>query len=151
MATVTSVNIGNHLTVRKRRIERAVLKARYGIVGDAHAGNWHRQLCLLPVEGVRRTRRNWRAKLEYGTFFENVDTLGVDYSGMKVGDRLRLGSSVIEITQIGEPEAVHVGDRSAPVRSRSFADYLLEREAVYAIVIEDGEVCPGDGIEVLSA
>ncbi|EQI51951.1 putative mOSC domain protein [Clostridioides difficile Y270] len=50
MAKVVSINISEKKGVIKVPVQCAELKINHGIVGDAHAGNWHRQISLLGKE-----------------------------------------------------------------------------------------------------
>ena len=52
MAKVVSVNISEKKGEQKRPVPEIQLKLRHGIVGDAHAGDWHRQISLLAEESV---------------------------------------------------------------------------------------------------
>ena len=47
MANVVSVNISERKGEQKHPVPEIQLKFRHGIVGDAHAGDWHRQISLL--------------------------------------------------------------------------------------------------------
>ena len=50
VAKVTSVNISEKKGTLKKPVPEIHLKLRHGIVGDAHAGDWHRQISLLAEE-----------------------------------------------------------------------------------------------------
>ena len=52
MAKVVSVNISEKKGTLKRAVPEIKLKLRHGIVGDAHAGDWHRQISLLAEESI---------------------------------------------------------------------------------------------------
>ena len=56
MATVVSVNISERKGEQKHPVSEIQLKLRHGIVGDAHAGDWHRQISLLAEESVDTMR-----------------------------------------------------------------------------------------------
>ena len=56
MATVVSVNISEKKGTVKHPVPEIQLKLRHGIVGDAHAGDWHRQISLLAEESVDTMR-----------------------------------------------------------------------------------------------
>ena len=56
MAEVVSVNISEKKGTVKREVPEIHLKLRHGIVGDAHAGDWHRQISLLAEESVDKMR-----------------------------------------------------------------------------------------------
>ena len=56
MANVVSVNISERKGEQKHPVPEIQLKFRHGIVGDAHAGDWHRQISLLAEESVDKMR-----------------------------------------------------------------------------------------------
>ena len=56
MATVVSVNISERKGTQKHPVPEIQLKLHHGIVGDAHAGDWHRQISLLAEESVDTMR-----------------------------------------------------------------------------------------------
>lgn len=149
MAKILSVNSSRSLNSRRRPAEKLLLKVGVGIVGDGYAGDWHRQICLLTQEGIDRCLSPKRKRPRYGCFFENIDSEGIELKELAVGSLLRIGTAVIEITQIGEPETFSEGDPCAATESFNFAMYVLEREAVFAEVVKDGTVKPDDEIEVV--
>ncbi len=94
----------------------------HGIKGDAHAGNWHRQVSLLSFEKIEA----FKAKgidLENGAFGENIIVAGIDLSDLPVGTILKAGTVTMEVTQIGKACHQHcaiyhkVGDCIMPVRA----------------------------------
>ena len=99
--TVRAVCISPARGTEKRPVERAVLIRGHGIEGDAHAGNWHRQISLLANESVDKMREKGLT-LEAGDFAENILTEGVALRTLPVGTRLRVGETLLEITQIGK-------------------------------------------------
>ncbi len=130
---ILSINISEKKGDQKIPIEKAVLKVDHGIVGDAHAGNWHRQISLLANEEIE-TMRESGIKLEYGDFAENITTEGIDLHHLPIGTRLNLGNTVIEITQIGK-ECHHGCAIFAAV-----GDCVMPRKGVFAKVVEEGEI-----------
>ena len=56
MAVVTSVNLSEAKGVSKHPVPEIELRCHHGIVGDAHAGDWHRQVSLLAEESVDTMR-----------------------------------------------------------------------------------------------
>ena len=56
MVSVVSVNISEKKGEQKHPVPEISLKLRHGIVGDAHAGDWHRQISLLAEESVDTMR-----------------------------------------------------------------------------------------------
>ncbi len=98
---VISVNTSKGKGETKKPVLTAKLMAGYGIEGDAHAGDWHRQVSLLAVEDIE-FMRNRGADVSPGDFAENITTRGVDLSSLPVGTRLEIGETVLEVTQIGK-------------------------------------------------
>ena len=47
MAKVVAINISEKKGEMKHPIEKGLFKEEHGLVGDAHAGKWHRQVSLL--------------------------------------------------------------------------------------------------------
>jgi cyclic pyranopterin phosphate synthase len=52
MAEVVSLNISREKGVNKEPVDRVALRVDHGIEGDAHAGDWHRQVSLLAEESI---------------------------------------------------------------------------------------------------
>ena len=78
MAKVVSVNISERKGEQKHPVPEIRLKLRHGIVGDAHAGDWHRQISLLAEESVDTMRPSCPIPLDAGVFAENINTEGID-------------------------------------------------------------------------
>ena len=57
MGKVLAVCISEKKGTRKKPVEKIELKPEWGIVGDAHAGNWHRQGSLLSFEKIDEFRK----------------------------------------------------------------------------------------------
>ena len=102
MATVISVNISERKGELKHPVPEIHLKYRHGIVGDAHAGDWHRQISMLAEESIDRMRTDCPIALTPGIFAENIDTEGIDLKHLPVGTHLKLGETEVEVTQIGK-------------------------------------------------
>ena len=102
MAQVTAVNISERKGVRKHEVPYIDLKLRHGIVGDAHAGDWHRQISLLAEESVDTMRAVCPIALDAGIFAENINTRGIELKTLPVGTHLRVGETELEVTQIGK-------------------------------------------------
>lgn len=84
MAEVVSVNISGKKGTVKREVPEIQLKLRHGIVGDAHAGDWHRQVSLLAEESVD-TMRPLLPGLQPGAFAENINTRGIELKTLPIG------------------------------------------------------------------
>jgi MOSC domain-containing protein YiiM len=137
MAVCTSKKKG----VPKTDAGSAVLEKGLGIQGDAHAGDWHRQISLLSIEQIQ-TMKDKGFDVKPGSFAENLTTTGFDLAAVKVGDRLRVGESVLlEVTQIG---------KECHTRCAIFnkiGECIMPEQGVFAKVLEGGPVTVGDSIE----
>jgi len=142
MAKVVSVCISEKKGTIKTPVPEIILKKNHGIVGDAHAGDWHRQVSLLAQESADKLRDKfpWIAP---GAFAENILTEGLTLYTLPIGTRLRAGETLLEITQIGKE--CHY---DCEIRQKT-GDCVMPREGVFAIVIDEGTVKAGDNIEVI--
>ena len=102
MAKVAAICISEVRGIQKHEIPEAFLRADYGIEGDAHAGNWHRQVSLLSVESVETLQKKIDFELKHGAFAENILVEGMAVHKLPVGTRLRIGEAECEVTQIGK-------------------------------------------------
>ena len=143
MARVLAVCISTRKGEKKHPVEEIRLRIDHGIVGDAHAGNWHRQVSLLANESVDKMREKGLT-LSAGDFAENVLTEGIILRTLPVGTRLRVGETELEITQIGKE--CH---SDCEIKKR-VGVCVMPAEGVFAVVKREGAVRAGDGIEVLA-
>lgn len=144
MARVASINISIHKGEQKVPVERALLRENWGIEGDAHAGDWRRQVSLLARESADKMRR-LGLDIKDGDFAENITTEGLDVMHLPVAARLRIGAEVVlEITQIGKE--CHQG---CAIRQKA-GDCVMPREGVFARVLTGGPVAAGDPITLIS-
>jgi MOSC domain-containing protein YiiM len=102
-------------------------------VGDAHAGNWHRQISLLANEDIESMRGNG-IDLDFGDFAENITTEGITLHELPIGTRLNIDSTILEITQIGK-ECHH-----GCAIYTAVGDCVMPRRGIFAKVIEQGEI-----------
>ena len=142
MAEVTAVCLSEKKGTPKTAAAQVETRANYGIVGDAHAGTWHRQISLLGQESVEPLKA-LLPDLAPGAFAENILTRGITLYTLPVGTRLRVGEAVLEVTQIGKE--CHAG---CAIR-RLTGDCVMPREGIFARVLEPGIIRPGDPIQVL--
>jgi len=141
MASVIAVCISEKKGTAKHPVELIELKKRHGILGDAHAGDWHRQVSLLATESIDKMRRIF-PDIPVGAFAENILTGGLQLSTLPVGTKLAVGECLLEITQIGKE--CH---KDCAIR-RQVGDCVMPREGVFAIVLTEGTIRPGDAIRI---
>jgi MOSC domain-containing protein YiiM len=100
---IESVNISQKKGVQKHQVDVIELKENHGINGDAHTGNWHRQVSFLAAEAVDAfKKKNPGIELNPGAFGENILTRGIDWTRVRIGGRLAINDVVMEVTQIGK-------------------------------------------------
>ena len=143
MAQVVSVNISERKGTVKREVPEIQLRRRHGIVGDAHAGDWHRQISLLAEESVDKMRA-LLPDLQPGAFAENINTRGLELKSLPVGTHLRIGETEVEVTQIGKE------CHNDCAIKRAVGKCVMPTEGIFAVVVKEGTVRAGDEIEVLS-
>ena len=152
-----SVNLSRKKGEPKLPVGTAMFNTR-GMEGDAHAGDWHRQVSLLDQSSVDRMlcqcaeERGQRdvemdvemdVEINYGDFAENITTRDMDLLSLPLGQRLRIGQDVIlEVTQHGKK--CHHG---CSILKR-MGDCIMPREGAFARVIREGTIGEGDPIYI---
>ena len=140
MAHVKAVCISENKGERKKPVETVELRENHGIVGDAHAGDWHRQVSLLAQESIDKMRA-LGLDVTAGDFAENVTTVGIDLVSLPIGSRLKVGETLLEVTQIG---------KECHTRCAIFyqaGDCVMPKEGIFVKVITGGTIKPGDAVE----
>lgn len=143
MAKVVSINISTKKGVIKEPIEKAELKIDHGIVGDAHAGNWHRQISMLAEESIQKMRDKGFNHLKFGDFAENITTEGIEVYTLPIGTKLRIGKCEVEVTQIGKK------CHSGCAIKQTTGDCVMPREGIFVKVLKEGIIEPKDIIEII--
>ena len=152
--------------VTKPNQDRIRLLEGLGVEGDAHLGRTvqHRsrvardpsqpnlrQVHLIHAE-LHDELRAAGFSISAGQMGENVTTRGLDLLGLPTGARLHLGeSAIIEITGLRNPctqlDSIQPGLMAATL-ARDAQGRLVRKAGVMAMVIQGGEVRPGDRIAV---
>lgn len=141
MAQVEAVCTSEKKGIVKKEQASVLFKEKWGIEGDAHGGDWHRQVSLLAAESIDLVKEVLPS-LKKGAFAENIITRGIDLAKLGIGDKLQIGDSVIiQITQIGKE--CH---NSGCAIKQATGDCIMPREGIFSKVISGGAVVPGDGI-----
>ena len=141
MAHVVATCISEKKGERKTPVASVELRQEHGIVGDAHAGDWHRQVSLLASESIAKMRA-LGLDVDSGDFAENITTSGIDLLSLPIGSRISIGTTLLEITQIG---------KECHTRCSIYyqaGDCVMPKEGIFARVISGGIVSPGDWIEL---
>jgi molybdopterin adenylyltransferase len=138
---ILSVNVSEKKGTIKQPVGTISL-SHTGIEGDAHAGNWHRQVSLLGAESIKKMEDSAGRELGYGEFAENITTQGFPLIQMRPLDRLKCGDVLLEVTQIGKK--CH-GDNCAIFRQTG--DCVMPKEGLFCRVLQGGALRPGDVLE----
>jgi MOSC domain-containing protein YiiM len=140
---ITSLAVSKKKGTIKTIVDTATLVKNHGFEGDAHAGDWHRQVSFLSQENIDAANERG-LDVTFGDFAENIATLGIDWKTLPVGTKVKLGdNAIVEITQIGK-----VCHKKCAIYYRA-GDCIMPREGVFAKVLKGGELRKGDKIEVV--
>lgn len=143
MGIIVSLNISREKGVNKEPVEQVEVRVDHGIVGDAHAGDWHRQISLLAEESIDFMRKKG-LELEPGAFAENITTKGLELATLPIGTRLGNGQVVLEVTQIGKK--CHHGCAIF----KQVGDCIMPREGIFTKVLVPGILRCGDSLDVVA-
>lgn len=151
-AVVLAVCRSEQRTDPKVNVGQGELQANWGLVGDSHTGprapegvlnpgRW--QISLLAWELVTKLNREQGLSAVPGSYAENLTTLGLDTSRLRLGDRLQIGAqALLEVEQMGKPPEI--------AHTYSFQGHsLLPTQGVFCGVLVGGPVAAGDKIVVL--
>jgi MOSC domain-containing protein YiiM/ribosomal protein S18 acetylase RimI-like enzyme len=128
---------------------------RMGLEGDRHDhdrvhGGPHRAVALFAIEAIERVRADGHPGVGAGAVGENLTTAGIELSLLPVGTRLAIGSEVVlEISSPANPCDVIKGAFTAGKSGRISILLHPTDSRMYARVLRDGVVRPGDEIVVL--
>ncbi|MDP6490626.1 MAG: molybdopterin-binding protein [Kiritimatiellia bacterium] len=129
---------------RKTPVEQARLVAQQGFEGDAHAGDWHRQVSLLAAGDVDDMKAKGLPDLKAGDFAENLVVSGIDLYPLGLGSRLRIGNGVeLSVSQLGKTCHAHCAIY------HQTGDCIMPRLGVFARVLTGGEIKEGDAVEIM--
>lgn len=143
MGKILAVCISEHKGERKKNIGQGVLIENHGLEGDAHAGDWHRQVSLLAIESIKKMQEKG-LDVGPGDFAENLTTEGIDLVSLPIGTKLKIGEQAVgEVTQIGK----ECHSRCAIYYQSG--DCVMPREGIFIRVLKGGPVKVNDSIEVI--
>ena len=121
--SILSINVSERTGVKKTAVQHGLLREGHGLEGDAHAGDWHRQISLLAEEDIEGMRGRG-IEIGFGDFAENITTRGVDLAALPIGAHLYIGPAILQVTQIGKE--CHAGCAI----SRAVGDCVMPRRGV---------------------
>jgi MOSC domain-containing protein YiiM/SAM-dependent methyltransferase len=127
-----------------------------GVDGDRHRqpepihGTVAQAICLLAFEAIERIRADGHQSFP-GAYGENLTVAGLDWKGLRHGDRLRVGERgpLLELTDYATPcstqEQWFLEGRTGRISARKHP----EDARWYARVVEEGDVAPGDAVRLI--
>lgn len=139
--TVVSINISKEKGTPKVPVSYGSLDLT-GIVGDAHAGPWHRQVSLLSRESIVEFQKELGREINPGEFAENITVSGINLKQLVLGDTLRIGDAELEVTQIGKR---CYGD-GCSIFSQ-VGKCVMPKEGIFCRVLRGGPISSGMSID----
>lgn len=141
---LAAISISHKKGIPKRNVPTATLRQAHGIEGDAHAGDWHRQISLLAMESIDKMRTSGLPGLRPGAFAENLTTEFLELPTLALGTKIKIGKTVeLEVTQIGKECHAHCAI------FYKAGDCVMPREGIFAKVLRDGDISVNDEIEIV--
>jgi len=127
----------------RESIREGFFSAGFGLKGDIHGGPGDTQVVFFGVEGRDRLSESKETGLCFKRFVPTLATKGIDLFELHSGTRLKIGGSIMEISRVGKkcyPECVLIQAKTPCV---------MQREVVFARVLESGVVQVGDEIQMV--
>lgn len=140
---VIAINISEKKGVPKKTIEQGMFRVDHGLEGDAHAGNWHRQVSLLGNESIEKMKAIGIEGLCTGKFAENITTEGIELWTLPIGTKIQIGETIQEVTQIGKE------CHTKCAIFHQVGNCVMPTEGIFTKVLKDGIIKAGDEIIVL--
>jgi MOSC domain-containing protein YiiM len=137
MGRVLSINISSVKGIEKTSVEKVDVIEGWGLAGDAHGGDWDRQVSIFPVEALEKVPPEKKDEVLNGGYTENFTISGVELSELAVGNLLEIGGAVVKILHIGKEEFKEHG-----------RPYIVSREGRFGRVVKGGQVKVGDEVLV---
>ena len=141
MGKITALCVSERRGTQKTFVESARFVTEFGIDGDAHAGDWHRQVSFIGQAEVDAFKARG-AKVTAGAFGENIIAEGFRFKDLPIGTRLRSGQVFFEVTQIGKECHNHCAIY------QQLGDCIMPREGIFARVLHGGEIKVGDELSL---
>ena len=142
---VVAVNLSETKGVPKEPVANGELIVGFGLKGDAHGGNWHRQVSLLARESIDRMTSSGVPGLSPGKFAENITTKDIVLHTLPVGTLLTIGEAVLEVTQIGK----ECHGKCAVYRQ--VGECVMPNEGIFARVVKGGTIHASDEIRIAAS
>ncbi|BEP28300.1 MOSC domain-containing protein [Helicovermis profundi] len=140
-AKVLSVNLSEKRGTNKYSVKKGNFIKNYGLEGDGHSGDWHRQVSIFDISSLSTMNKN-EIRLCNETYSENITIEGTNLCKEEVGTKVKIGEAIFEITQIGKE---YIKDPLLHTEREK----IMHEEGVFAIVKESGIVKKGDSVIII--
>ncbi|TGE38854.1 MOSC domain-containing protein [Desulfosporosinus fructosivorans] len=138
MGNVLSIHVSAERGIIKTDVAEVKVLEGWGLEGDAHGGDWDRQVSVFPIEAMARVPEEKRAEVSADGYTENFTISGLLLEDFPAGCVLKLGEAEIEILYIGKEVFKEKG-----------RPYIVSREGRFGRVLRGGSVRIGDFVEVI--
>lgn len=142
MSKILAICTSKHKGTLKNEVEEANFIEEFGIEGDAHAGKWHRQVSLLAFEKIEDFRADG-GNVDFGAFGENLVVDGIELNKLPIGQKIKIGEALLEVTQIGKK----CHDKCAIYYQ--VGRCIMPAYGIFTKVLNGGEVILGEEVELL--
>ncbi len=140
LGEVISINVSKSRGTEKVPVEEINLIQEWGLEGDAHGGDWDRQVSIFPVEALEKVPEENKDEVLNGGYTENFTIKGIALKDLTSGTKLKVGNAIIQVLQIGKEK---YEDHGRP--------FIVSREGRFGRVIKGGKVKTGDKIYLITA
>lgn len=137
---IVSLNISEKKGTIKKPVPEFTLNSK-GIAGDAHAGDWHRQVSMLAKESIERFEKVLGRRLEPGEFAENITSEGLEIKNVLPLDKFVGCRTELEVTQIGKK----CHGEGCAIFSQT-GNCVMPKEGIFLRVTKDGILKTGDNL-----
>jgi MOSC domain-containing protein YiiM len=142
-AKVLQVCTSEKKGIQKSPVDKVEVVVGFGIQGDAHGGDWHRQISLLADESAQ-LMRDKGADVGPGDFGENILTTGIDLPALPIGTKIRMGGVELEVTQIGKECHTKCAIYNAA------GTCVMPTQGIFCRVIRGGTLLPGTAVDTIA-
>ena len=142
MGKVLAICISEKKGTLKNEINEAKFIEDFGIENDSHAGKWHRQVSLLEFNKIDEFRKKG-ANVDFGAFGENLVIEGIELNTLSIGQKIKIGDVLLEVTQIGKK----CHDKCQIYYQ--VGECIMPKNGIFTRVLKGGKVRVGDKCTLL--
>lgn len=138
--------------IDKRSVSGSIEFKNNGVAGDriidtnVHGG-YHQAVYAYAIEDAKWWEKEIGEEIPAGRFGENLTTEGIDVNAALVGEKWKIGSVILEVSQPRIPCRVFAGFWKRATLIKDFTQ--AGRPGAYLRIIEEGTAQAGDVIEVI--